>query len=275
MRCTLYVRPRSLRARPPRAPQGPLRGPWRATVLGRPGDGCSLRSERRCADASRSLGLLAAALTLAWACGSASAQTTAQATAAPADQQPANEQVIVPQVDRRDVRVPRLPSKDFELGLLYGTYATQNFGASSVAGVRLGYHITEDFFVESVYARTKADDSVYRRLTGGTGAVFDTETVKLNYYNLSFGFNVLPGEVFLGGRFARPSALYLIAGVGSTKFDQQRRQTINFGWGTRVMLADWAALQVDMRDHVYSLDLLGRRESTHNLELSAGLTFFF
>ncbi len=221
--------------------------------------------------AMRTLGGLAAALALAWACGSASAQ----ATAAPADQKPANEQVIVPEVDRRNVRVPRLPSKDFEVGLLYGTYATQNFGSNSVAGVRLGYHITEDFFVESVYARTKAEDSVYRRLTGGTGAVFDTESVKLAYYNLSFGFNALPGEVFLGGRFARPSALYLIAGVGSTKFDQQRRQTINFGWGVRVMLADWAGLQVDMRDHVYSLDLLGRRESTHNLELSAGLTFFF
>jgi outer membrane beta-barrel protein len=219
----------------------------------------------------RTLSPLAAALALAWACGSAGAQ----ATAAPADQKPANEQVIVPQVDRRDVRVPRLPSKDFELGLLGGTYATQNFGSNAVVGVRFGYHITEDFFVESVYARTKAEDSMYRRLNAGTGGIFETESVKLTYYNLSFGFNALPGEVFLGGRFARPSALYLIAGVGSTKFDQQRRQTINFGWGVRVMLADWAAVQVDMRDHVYSLDLLSRRESTHNLELSTGLTFFF
>ena len=208
---------------------------------------------------------------LALACSISTAQTPAPA----APPQPANEQVIVPQVDRREVRLPRFPSKDFELGLLAGTYATQNFGSHGLVGLRVGYHITEDFFVESVYGRTTADDKVYRRLNGGVGGVFSTETVKVDYYNLSVGFNALPGEVFLGGRYARPIALYLIGGVGSTKFDVQRRQTVNFGWGVRLMLADWAALQVDMRDHVFSLDLLGRRESTQNIEMSAGLTFFF
>lgn len=208
---------------------------------------------------------------LALVCSVSTAQTPAPAV----PPQPANEQVIVPQVDRRDVRLPRFPSKDFELGLLGGTFATQNFGTHGLAGLRLGYHITEDFFVESVYGRTSADDKVYRRLNGGVGGVFSTETVNVSYYNLSVGFNVLPGEVFLGSRFARPIALYLIGGVGSTKFDVQRRQTVNFGWGARFMLADWAAVQVDMRDHVFSLDLLGKRESTHNLEMSAGLTFFF
>lgn len=50
---------------------------------------------------------------------------------------------------------------------------------------------------------------------------------------------------------------------------------LNVGLGTRLFLADWAALQVDMRDHIFSLDLLGKRQSTQNLELTAGLTFFF
>jgi hypothetical protein len=35
------------------------------------------------------------------------------------------------------------------------------------------------------------------------------------------------------------------------------------------------ALQADVRDHVFSLDLLGKRQSTQNLEVTAGLTFFF
>jgi outer membrane beta-barrel protein len=74
---------------------------------------------------------------------------------------------------------------------------------------------------------------------------------------------------------AKASALYLIAGVGSTKFLEQSKQTINVGLGLRVFLKDWAAIQVDFRDHVYSLDLLGERKSTHNLELTAGATFFF
>ena len=43
----------------------------------------------------------------------------------------------------------------------------------------------------------------------------------------------------------------------------------------RVFLTDSLSLQVDMRDHIFSLDLLGQRQSTQNLELTGGLTFNF
>ena len=188
-------------------------------------------------------------------------------------QTPANEQVIVPEVDRREVKLPRFPSKDFEVGLFGGTYATQNFGTSFVGGLRLGYHITEDFFVEGVYAQTKVSDESFRQVL--PGGVFPNRTETLSYYNLSAGYNLLPGEVFLGSKRAKATAVYLIGGIGSTKFNQQRNQTFNYGLGMRLLLADRWAVQVDMRDHVLSLDLLGRRDTTHNLELTAGLTFFF
>jgi len=191
---------------------------------------------------------------------------------APADTQPANEQVIVPQVDRREVRLPKIPSNDFELGGFLGSYATQNFGTHLVKGLRLGYHITEDVFVEGVYGQTKVSDEVIRAVAV---PIFPQQEEKLSYYNVSVGYNVLPGEVFIGRRYAKPSAIYIIAGVGSTKFFQQREQTFNVGFGARVFLSDWAALQLDMRDHIFSLDLLGKRESTQNLELTGGLTFFF
>jgi outer membrane beta-barrel protein len=200
--------------------------------------------------------------------------TAARAQANPAPQQPANEQVIVPQVDRRDVKVPRIPSNDFEAGLFTGTYATQNFGSSLATGVRLGYHVTEDFFFEGVYGRTKVSDETLRRISAG-GSVLVDPSGKLSYYNLSAGYNLLPGEVFIGKGIAKASAIYLIAGVGTTRFEKQRLQTINFGLGVRLFLADWAAVQVDMRDHMFSLDLLGKRENTHNLELTTGVTFFF
>jgi outer membrane beta-barrel protein len=183
------------------------------------------------------------------------------------------DQVVVPQVDRRNISVPRLPSNDFEIGAFVGTYATQNFGSSAVGGLRLGYHVTEDFFVEGVYAQTKVSDESFRQVL--PGGVFPDEKEKLSYYNLSIGYNVLPGEVFIGGKRAKPSAFYLIGGVGSTKFDQQRRPTYNVGAGLRVFLGDRIALQVDARDHIFSLDLLGKRQSTQNLEFSAGITAFF
>ena len=35
------------------------------------------------------------------------------------------------------------------------------------------------------------------------------------------------------------------------------------------------AVQVDVRDYLYSVDLLGKRQSTQNLEFTGGVTFFF
>jgi outer membrane beta-barrel protein len=183
------------------------------------------------------------------------------------------DQVVVPQVDRRDVKVPHIPSNDFEVGAFVGSYSAQNFGSSVVGGVRLGYHITEDVFVEGVYAQTKVSDENFRQVL--PGGVFPEEKEKLKYYNLSAGYNVLPGEVFFGTKHARPSAGYIIAGVGSTTFNDQRRQTFNFGFGMRLFFNDYFAAQLDAREHIFSLDLLGKRQSTRNPELSAGLTFFF
>ena len=77
-----------------------------------------------------------------------------------------------------------------------GTCATQNFGASLVYGVRLGYAITEDFFVEGAYAQTSVTDDSFRQIL--PGGIFADKTETLSHHNLSVGYNVLPGEVFLG-----------------------------------------------------------------------------
>lgn len=207
---------------------------------------------------------------LAAACAFLGTQACAQAQ----PQQPGNEQVIQPEVERRELRLPKFPSKDFEVGLYGGTYATENFGASAVGGLRLGYHITEDFFVQGVFARTKVSDEAFRQIFPG-GGVFPQEKETLTYYNLSAGYNVLPGEVFIGRNRAFASQVYVMGGVGSTKFLEQKKQTFNLGFGLRVLFHDRMSLQVDLRDHVFSLDLLGKRTSTQNLELTTGLSYFF
>jgi outer membrane beta-barrel protein len=186
---------------------------------------------------------------------------------------PANEQVVVPQVDRRDVRLPRFPSRDWEVGALVGTYATQNFGSSVVYGLRVGYHITEDVFVEGTLAQTSVSDETFRQIL--PGGVFVDQKESLSYFNLSAGYNVLPGEVFLGRNRAYASQIFVIGGVGSTRFVDQRKQSFNFGLGARVYLNNRASIRVDMRNHVYPLDLLGRRQNTQNLELTAGAGFTF
>ena len=187
---------------------------------------------------------------------------------------PTGEQVIVPQVERREVKLPRFASNDFSVGLFAGTYATQNFGTSAVSGVRLGYHITEDVFVESTYGRSKVSDEDFRQIFPN-GGIFPAGKQTLSYYNVMAGVNVLPGEVFFGRNTAKSSQGYILAGVGSTNFAGQKRQTVSAGFGMRVVFTDWFAMQADVRDHIYSLDLLGKRRSTQNLEVTAGLAVFF
>ncbi len=199
----------------------------------------------------------------------------AQTAAAPAAaaSQPAAEQVIVPQVTRRDVKRPQYPSKDFSVGLYGGVYATENFGSSGVAGLRVAYHVTEDIFFDATLGQSKVSDEAFRQVL--PGGIFVNRTERLRYYGVSAGYNLLPGEVFFGRNTAKATQGYIVAGIGSTDFAGQKRQTVNYGFGMRLILADWFALQADVRDHVFALDLLGRRKTTHNPEITAGLTFYF
>ncbi len=209
---------------------------------------------------------LLALLTLATTALPAAAQTAAPAA-------PVAEQVIVPQVDRRDVKRPRYPSNDFAVGLYAGTYATQNFGAAAVSGLRVAYHVTEDVFVDATFGRSKVSDENFRQVL--PGGIFVNRTETLSYYAISAGYNVLPGEVFFGRNLAKATQGYILAGVGSTDFAGQKLQTFHAGFGLRLVLKDWFSVQADVRDHVFSLDLLGKRQNTQNLEVTLGLTFFF
>ena len=180
----------------------------------------------------------------------------------------------MPQVDRRDIEKPKFPSNDFEVGLFTGTYATQNFGSSWVYGARIGYHITEDFFVEAVYGQTKVSDELFRQILPGGIFPQDTREARL----LQPVDRLQPAaRRDLHRRPARPAVAVLRRSPASAapSSTSRRKPTFNFGFGYRVYLADWVALQLDLRDHIFSLDLLGKRQSTQNVELTGGLTFYF
>ncbi|MCW5636667.1 MAG: outer membrane beta-barrel domain-containing protein [Rubrivivax sp.] len=181
--------------------------------------------------------------------------------------------VVEPQVARRDLKLPEYPSRDFEIGLVGGIYSTQNFGSSSVTGLRLGYHITEDFFVTAQYGQTKVSDESFRQIL--PGGIFVNRTETLKYYTLAIGYNLLPGEVFFGRGNAKLSQGYVLAGAGTTDFAGQSKQTIDVGFGLRLLWSQRFSLQAEVRDHMFSLDLLGRRETTHNPEITFGLTLIF
>jgi len=183
-------------------------------------------------------------------------------------------QVVDPEVERRRIKEPKIDSENFELGAFAGIFAIEDFGSNVVYGARLAYHVTEGFFVEGTAGTTEGDLTSFEVLSGDARLIDDDER-RLTYYNLNLGYNIFPGEVFLGEGRAYNTNLYLIAGLGSTRFAGDDRFTVNFGAGYRFLLTDTVAIHIDFRDHLFDIDLLGEEKTVHNLEAHLGLTIFF
>jgi outer membrane beta-barrel protein len=181
-------------------------------------------------------------------------------------------QVVDPQVERREIKEPAIDREDFEIGVFGGIMSVEDFGSDPIYGIRLAYHLTEGFFVEASAATTEAGLTSFEELSGDVRFFEDR---RLNYYNLNLGYNLLPGEVFVGGRRAYNANFYVVAGLGSTSFAEDDRFTVNFGAGFRFLWTDSLALHVDFRDHLFDIDVVGREKTTHNLEGTIGVSFFF
>ena len=195
-------------------------------------------------------------------------------SAPPPSGAPAPEQVIDPDVERREIKEPAIDAEDFEIGAYFGIMSIEDFGSDLVYGIRLAYHITEGFFLEGSVGRTEAGLTSFEVLSGGAPILSDSDR-QFTYYNLNVGYNILPGEVFLGESRAYNTNLYLIAGLSSTRFAGDDRFTVNLGAGYRFLLNDSVALHLDFRDHLFDIDLLGEEKTVHNLEGHFGFTVFF
>ena len=182
--------------------------------------------------------------------------------------------IIEPQVNRRAVKTPKIKATDFELGAYFGALSIQDFGTNPVYGMRAAYHVSEDIFLEGFLARSKAGQSsleeVFPQIT-----VLNNSGRRFTYYDLDVGYNVLPGEIFLGRGRAFNSALYVTVGIGDVKFAAQDQFALNFGVGARILITDWLAMHLDVRDHVFESALFGVDKNVHNIEATLGLTTFF
>lgn len=182
--------------------------------------------------------------------------------------------VIEPEVERRKIKVPSIDTEDFELGTYAGLLSIEDFGSNSVVGLRLAYHITESLFLEGAVGQSRGGKTSFEQLSGAAQLLTDDDR-DYTYYALSAGWNALPGEVFIGENRSYNTALYFVLGVGDTKFGGDNRFTANAGFGYRILLTDWLATHLDVRDYLFDTDLLGKKKVVNNLEASLGLTLFF
>jgi outer membrane beta-barrel protein len=182
--------------------------------------------------------------------------------------------IIEPQVTRRAVKTPHIKAKDFELGGYYGALSIQDFGTNPLYGVRAAFHVSEDIFLEGFLARSKAGTTSLEDVFPNITVVSDSGR-RFTYYDLDVGYNVLPGEIFLGRGHAFNSALYVTVGMGDVKFADKDQFALNFGVGERLLVTDWLAIHVDVRDHIFETNLTGRTKNVDNIEATIGLTIFY
>lgn len=182
--------------------------------------------------------------------------------------------VFDPDVIPREVLIDNLDSENFELGVYAGLLSIEDFESSLLYGVNARYHFSEDFFAEVNVATTDAGETSYERLSGDVSLLPDDDR-KLLAYDLTFGFNLFPGQAFVAKSLVFNSRFFLLGGLGSTDFAGDSRLTLNFGFGYQVYPSDWWAFQVTARDHIFDIDVVGTDKTTHNIELSSGLSVFF
>ena len=184
------------------------------------------------------------------------------------------EPIITPDVDRREVKTPKIDTENWEVGVSIGSMTIEDFGTDTAWVARLDYHITESFFVEATYGSTEAGRTSFENLSGGADLLSDDER-DYTWYDLSLAWNVFPGEAFFGTRRSFNTAFYLIGGAGNTNFADDNNFTIVWGAGYRVLFTDAFSFRFDVRDHMFDTDLLGEDKTTHNIQIQAGVSMFF
>lgn len=190
------------------------------------------------------------------------------------DKSSQSDQVIVPELQRRELKKPEIDSQDVEVGLYYGVLSIQDFGTNGVWGGTLAYHLSEDLFLEAGYGSSEGDETSFEKLSG-SAQILDSDDRKYTYYDISLGWNIFPGESFFFTKHAFSSSFYLIGGIGGTDFGGDSAFTVNVGAGYRLLLNDWLTIRIDARDYIFDRDIFGESERVNNLELRTGFTVFF
>jgi len=180
--------------------------------------------------------------------------------------------VISPDLERREIDSDEIDSENIEIGFFAGVLAVEDFGSNDLYGARLAYYVTEDIFIETTVGYSKLQETSFEALSGNTQILPEDER-ELFYYNLSLGLNLFPGELYVY-KWAMNFNGYLVAGAGNTVMASNEYFTYHFGGGFRIFPTDWLAMHMDFRNHILSHELFGAEKKIQNLEAHVGWTLF-
>ena len=177
-------------------------------------------------------------------------------------------------VERRQIFDDLLDSENFEVGIQGGIISIEDFESSGWLGAHIGYHITENFYLKARYGQAKGGETSFEKLVNSAPLLTD-EQRELTYYGLNIGYNLMPGEVFLSKDLAFNSMFSVEVGGGSTEFSNSNQFTVNLSANYRVFLTDWLTWDIGMSDYIFDNSITGKSKTTHNLNFTTGVAYYF
>lgn len=177
-------------------------------------------------------------------------------------------------VDRRTVLEDVLDDENFEVGVQFGIMSIEDFESNPWLSVHFAYHITEFFYAKARYAKSEGGETSFEKLVNVPPLLTDEER-ELSYYGLSIGYNLMPGEVFLGRDFALNSMFSIELGGGTTEFAGDEKFTVNLSANYRVFLTDWLTWDIGMSDYIFDTNITGENKTSHNLNFTTGFAYYF
>ena len=184
------------------------------------------------------------------------------------------DETVTADIERREVLEDILDSENFEFGVQLGLISIEDFESNLWMSGHVAYHINEYFYAKALYGYSKAGHTSFERLANVPPLLTD-EQRKLKYYGLNIGYNLMPGEVFLSKDLAFNSMFSIEIGGGSTEFSDSNQFTVNLTANYRVFLTDWLTWDIGMSDYIFDNNITGESKTTHNLNFTTGIAFYF
>lgn len=183
-------------------------------------------------------------------------------------------QVIRPEITRMEFDEAKIESDNFQIIASMGLLSIEDFETNALFGIKVSYHLSESFFVNTEFGLSTAGTSSAEVVLPGTTILSDDEK-DYTYYIIGLGYDLFPGEVFMTDKTTLNTAFYLYAGTGNTEFAGSDHFTLSFGAGFRVVASDHFSFSLDIRDHTFDIDVLGADKLSNNIEISLGLGMYF
>jgi outer membrane beta-barrel protein len=182
--------------------------------------------------------------------------------------------LVEPEIDRVEFDEAKINSDDFEIAFYSGLIAVEDFSTEVVSGFKIGYQVSENFFVQGSMGNTAVGETSYEILSGNA-PLLTAEERKLEYYLVGLGFNLMPGEAFVTDFTTFNTMLYLFGGTGTTTFAGEDRFTIAYALGYRSFFNNGMSIDVEARDLIFEMDIFGEEKTTHNMEVTLAINLFF